>query len=116
MESIRVMEGRVIFSALTMDAMKFYEAKSEDLNGIIDQMRIIKGVEVAILLHETAPQKFKVSMRSNHDVDVRKTAVYFGGGGHIKAAGCTMKGSVHDVINNLTALLAEQMEEQAVSE
>ena len=110
LESIRVMNGKVIFSALSQEIMKFYGASSEDLDGIIDQLRIIKGVEVAILLHEVKTQEYKVSMRSNHTVDVQRVAVYFGGGGHKKAAGCTMQGSVYDVINNLTGLLEEQME------
>ena len=48
-------------------------------------------------------------MRSNGDVDVSKVALYFGGGGHVKAAGCTMKGSVYDVINNLTEQLDHQL-------
>lgn len=111
MESIRLMEGKVVFSALTKKAMNFYDAKSEDLDGIIDQLRIIKGVEVAILLYEQDMQEYKVSMRSNGEIDVQKIAVYFGGGGHIKAAGCTMKGSVYDVINNLTKLIEEQFKE-----
>jgi phosphoesterase RecJ-like protein len=42
---------------------------------------------------------------------VSKIAVYFGGGGHIKAAGATMHGSVHDVINNLTAHIEAQLKE-----
>jgi phosphoesterase RecJ-like protein len=116
LESIRVMEGRVIFSALTQEIMKFYGVKSEDLNGIIDQLRIIKGVEVAILIHEKKPQEYKVSMRSNGVIDVQKAAVYFGGGGHVKAAGCTMKGgSVHDVMNNLTRILETQFIENLKS-
>jgi phosphoesterase RecJ-like protein len=113
LESIRVMDGKVIFSALTQEIMKFYEAKSEDLEGIVDQLRIIKGVEVAILIHEKNPQEYKVSMRSNGVVDVQKAAVYFGGGGHVKAAGCTMKGgSIHDVMNNLTGVLETQLIEK----
>ena len=51
----------------------------------------------------------KLSMRSNSDVDVSKVAAYFGGGGHVRAAGCTMNGSVHDVINNLSIHIAEQI-------
>lgn len=109
MESIRVMNGKVVFSSISQEAMCFYDATSEELTGIIDQLRIIKGVEVAILMHEKNTQEFKVSMRSNGAVDVQKVAVYFGGGGHVRAAGCTMKGSVHDVMNNLTALIEEQI-------
>jgi phosphoesterase RecJ-like protein len=70
-------------------------------------------VEVAILIHEKNPQEYKVSMRSNGVIDVQKAAVYFGGGGHVKAAGCTMKGgSVHDVMNNLTGVLEMQFSEK----
>ena len=79
------------------------------MEGIVDQLRITKGIEVAILLHETDEQCYKVSMRSNDYVDVGKVASYFNGGGHVKAAGCTMLGSIHDVINNLTEQLAFQM-------
>jgi phosphoesterase RecJ-like protein len=52
-----------------------------------------------------------VSMRSNGIVDVSKIAGYFNGGGHVKAAGCTMQGSVYDVINNLTPYIEEQLNE-----
>lgn len=45
-------------------------------------------------------------------VDVSRIAAYFGGGGHVRAAGCTMSGSVHDVVNNLSAHIAEQLEQE----
>jgi phosphoesterase RecJ-like protein len=44
-------------------------------------------------------------------VDVSKIAVYFGGGGHVKAAGCTMVGYFTDVINNLTPQIEEQLKQ-----
>ena len=54
-------------------------------------------------------QTFKVSLRSNGKVDVSKIAVYFGGGGHVRAAGCDMQGSVYDVINNISAEIDRQL-------
>ena len=51
-------------------------------------------------------------MRSNSFVDVSKIATYFGGGGHVRAAGCTMQGSMHDVVNNLTLQIEKQFMEQ----
>lgn len=107
--SMRVMDGKIIVATITRRMMEFYEAETEDIDGIIDQMRITKGVEVAILLHEVGEQAYKVSMRSNEYVDVSRIAAYFGGGGHKKAAGCTMQGSVHDVFNNLTEHIEMQM-------
>ena len=50
----------------------------------------IKGVEVTLLVKE-ADDKIKASLRSKNDVDVRKIAEYFGGGGHTKAAGLAIK-------------------------
>ena len=65
---------------------------------------------VAIFLYEQEPNVYKVSLRSKEKVDVSRVAVYFGGGGHVKAAGCTMPGTVHDVINNLAGQIALQLE------
>lgn len=50
-------------------------------------------------------------MRSNGKVDVARVASYFGGGGHVKAAGCTMQGSVFDVVNSLTLDIERQLQE-----
>ena len=109
LESIRVMDGRCIVSVVTKQMMDFYGAKSSDLDGIIDELRTTQGVEVAVLLSEKEPLEFKVSMRSNQIVDVSKIAVFFGGGGHVRAAGCTIKGSSYDVINNLTEHIEKQL-------
>ena len=111
MESMLVLGGKVVFAALSRKMLDFYEATTADLDGIIDQLRVTKGAEVAIFIYETLPHEFKVSMRSNGEVNVSKIAVYFGGGGHIKAAGCTLHGSVHDVINNITAHIEVQLKE-----
>ena len=108
--SMRLMEGRVIVATVTRRMLEFYGAQTEDIEGIIDQLRVTKGVEVALLLQEIDDQQYKVSMRSNTFVDVSKIAVYFGRGGHVKAAGCTMRGSLHDVVNNITEHIEFQME------
>lgn len=109
--SMRVLDGKCIFSVVTRRILDFYNASTEDLDGIIDELRVTKGVEVAILMHEQDEQKFKVSMRSNGNVDVSKIAMFFGGGGHVKAAGCTMSGTYRDVINNLTLHIEKQLPE-----
>lgn len=110
MESFLVLDGKVVVSVVTSKVLDFYKASSGDTDGIIDQLRLTKGTQVAIFIYEIEPGRYKVSMRSNEEVNVSKIAVYFGGGGHIKAAGCTMNGSVHDVINNLTPHIEAQLE------
>lgn len=109
LESMLVLDGKVIVSAISQKMMSFYGAITDDLDGIIDQLRVTKGVEVAILIHETAEQEYKVSMRSNGKVNVSEICIYFGGGGHVRAAGCTIRGSIHDVINNLTSHIEKQL-------
>lgn len=109
LESILMLDGKCIVSSVSRSILEFYNVVSSDLDGIIDQLRITQGVEVAILIHETNAAEYKVSMRSNGVVDVRKVAVYFGGGGHVMAAGCTMHGTFHDVINNLTPHIEHQL-------
>ena len=89
--------------------MDFYGVRTKDLDGIVSQMRITKGVEVALFLYETGEEEYKVSMRSKNDVDVSLIAQHFGGGGHKKAAGITMKGEVHEIINSLVAQVELQL-------
>lgn len=100
-ESIRFFDGKCIFSVVTEREMEFFGVTSKDLSGIVEQMRLTEGVECAIFLYEIEPLTYKVSLRSKKYLDVNKVAGYFGGGGHVRAAGCVCKGTPHDVINNL---------------
>lgn len=84
--STRILDGRCIFSVVSQKEMEFYGVDTNDLDGIIDQLRITEGVECAIFIYEKAFNEYKVSLRSNDYVDVSKVAAYFGGGGHIHAA------------------------------
>ena len=110
LESNCLMNGKVIYTAITQKIMKFYGVDPVDLDGIVQQLRSTRGIEAAVFLYEKGPQEWKVSMRSAGKVDVSSIAVYFGGGGHKMAAGADMQGSMHDVLNNLTALIEQQLE------
>ena len=110
-ESILLLDGRIIVGRVRQKDMEFYGASPADLDGIVSQLRVTDGVEVAIFLYETGNHQYKVSLRSNGPVDVSAVCAYFGGGGHVKAAGCTMYGTVYDVINNLTLHIEKQLEQ-----
>lgn len=114
MECIRFMDKRCIFTVVKNQDMEFYGVGPKDLDGIVDHLRTIDGVECAIFMYEVDNHMYKVSMRSNYVVDVSRIASYFGGGGHVRAAGCTMSGSIHDVVNNLSGHIEKQL--LAVSE
>lgn len=112
MESILLMDGKCVIGVVKKKMMDFYHVEPKDLDGIVQQLRIIKGVEVAIFIYEVKPQEFKVSLRSKGKVNVNEVASYFGGGGHVLAAGCTFHGSVYDVMNNLLEIIEKQLIEE----
>ena len=109
MESILLLDGKIIVGRIRQKDMFFYGVGPADLEGIVSQLRVTAGVEVAIFLYETGTQEYKASLRSNGIVDVSAVCSYFGGGGHVKAAGCTMHGSLYDVVNNLTLHIEQQL-------
>ena len=64
LESVLLLDGKIIFSAVRQREMEFYGVKPSDLDGIVQVLMGTAGVEAAIFLYETAPQEFKVSLRS----------------------------------------------------
>ena len=106
-ESMLYVDGKVIVGSVTLDDMNTYEVTKKDLDGIVSELRLVKGVLAAVFIYETEPSVFKVSLRSNGDLDVSRAAGTFGGGGHIKAAGCTIEGRLSDVRDQLLDELAK---------
>ena len=94
LESVLFYDGKCIFTTVTMDEMEFYGVTGRELGGIVEQLRLTDGVEVAIFLYQTGEEEYKVSLRSKKKIDVAAIATQFGGGGHVRAAGYTAKGSV----------------------
>jgi len=103
LESVLFMDGRCIAAVVSKEMMNFYGVTGKDLDGIINQMRNTKGVECAIFLYELDELEYKVSMRSGGQINVSVIAQFFGGGGHVRAAGCTVKGTSDDIINAVLA-------------
>jgi bifunctional oligoribonuclease and PAP phosphatase NrnA len=81
--------GKVAWTGLPRKLMDSIGAKSEDLTGIVDQIRSVKGVEVAILFREE-DDGIKVNFRSKFKVNVSEIAKRLGGGGHIRASGAVL--------------------------
>ncbi len=107
-ESTLLADGRVIAGAVFNEYFEFYEASKPDLEGIVDQLRITEGVEVAIFAYEPSEGSFKYSLRSNSFVDVSKIALEFGGGGHIRAAGCTIDAPFKEGVKKIMAEIEKQ--------
>lgn len=109
LESVRFMDNRCIFAYATTKLMDFYGVTTKDLDSVVAQLRNIEGIEVAIFMYQIGKMKYKVSMRSQDLVDVSVIASYFGGGGHVRAAGFDTVGDVHDIINNISEQIEKQM-------
>ncbi|MBF7095795.1 DHH family phosphoesterase [Alkalibacter mobilis] len=96
-----IKNDKVALIHLTLEDLKKF-SDDTDMEGIINYARDIIGVEVAVLVKETSPDTFKISLRSNTDFDVSKVAIHFNGGGHSKAAGCTVRDiKFDDLLNRL---------------
>jgi bifunctional oligoribonuclease and PAP phosphatase NrnA len=96
-------DGRVAWIEVTREVLGQDGAQGDALEDLINYPRSIKGVEVALLLKEESREAIRVSLRSNGTVDVAAVAGAFHGGGHKKAAGCTVVGSLPEVRERLFA-------------
>ena len=95
-------DGRIRTVAVTHEFASRFGVSTEEIDGIVDIPRRIRGTEIAVALKEING-KIRVSIRSNGDADVSKVALKFDGGGHIKAAGC----SIYDDIVTAESLIVE---------
>ncbi|EFK06678.1 DHHA1 domain protein [delta proteobacterium NaphS2] len=87
-------EGRIGMLVLSKEMIKACGARPSDSEGFVDFPRYIKGVELAVMILEKDDNTYKFSMRSNHGLNVADLALRFGGGGHGRAAGFTVSGSL----------------------
>jgi phosphoesterase RecJ-like protein len=90
-------DNGIAWISVPADALDRYEVSSEDLEGIVEHPRSISGTRMALFFRDLGYGKVKVSFRSTGDVDVNRFARQFGGGGHAKAAGALIPGSLEDV-------------------
>ena len=97
-------EGKVAYLTITND---LYD-KEAQTDSFVNYPRYIEGVEVAIMFKAVEPEVTRVSMRSSN-VDVAKIALSFGGGGHIRAAGCTIYAPVEEAKAQLIAEIGKAL-------
>lgn len=103
------LNGACISSVITKEEMKEYDVLPKHLDGIVSQLRVTKDVEAAIFLYELLDGEFKISTRSKNLVDLSQIAVKYGGGGHKRAAGFSMKGEPEQIVKTIVADIAAQL-------
>ena len=99
---------KIAFTYITKNDENSVGAENGDYDGIVEQGRDIEGVEISVFLRETE-KGIKASLRSKDYVNVSELCRIFGGGGHIRAAGCTIPGTIEQVktqiLNQARAML-----------
>lgn len=100
-------DGRIGILTMTLsDTRDFPEADTE---GFVEYLHSIDGTEINFICKEKDPDVFRVSLRSKTDVDVSLIAESFQGGGHAKAAGCTVNGSIESVKNRVLEVIKSSL-------
>ena len=89
-------DGKIALTKITQDMLDETGAVLSDAEPVIEKLRSVSGVEIAIVLKEHEPEKVYVSLRSKSYVSVLDIARELGGGGHPKAAGCNLRMTIQE--------------------
>ena len=110
LNTLDIVDGKIASIMITKEMLKRNVISFNDVDGITSYTRDIEGVEVGILLKEKKENEVKVSLRSKNYVDVSKIAQSFNGGGHIRAAGCTIYSSVEDAKKKIVEAVVKALQ------
>ena len=102
-------DGRIAVVSVLQADLKEFGATVVECENIVNYTNEIDGVEIGILLREMSIGGFKCSLRGAGDANVANLARAFGGGGHIKAAGCTVEGTLEEVEAKLVAQASAEL-------
>lgn len=104
-------DGRFIVGTITKKERDSIGVRSNEIDGIVSLLRDTVGVEVSMLMHELDTGEIKISMRSRQIVDVSEVCLHFGGGGHVRAAGCKSNESFDSILEKMLPLVGKQLED-----
>lgn len=93
--------GRCALMPITRDMLAVSQAHENDMEGLASIPREIEGVWVGVTLREVEPERFKISVRTGSHANACDICARLGGGGHPAAAGCTVSGSLTQVIDRV---------------
>ena len=107
--AIQFLEGRGVASYVDLEKMAEYRVQTKQLDGIVNQLKLTKGADLAVFMYELEKGFYKVSLRSTEAVDVSRLSQIFGGGGHARAAGFSMSGTFAEILEKVKAAALEQL-------
>lgn len=98
-------KGKIKYVKVTNEVLESLGLDDEDAEGMVNYLRCVKGVDIAIYAREIEKDTYKISMRSNGNVDVATAAIKLGGGGHTNAAGFTVNEEIDNVIDEIIEIV-----------
>jgi phosphoesterase RecJ-like protein len=96
-------DAGLAWMSVSADSVERSGIKSEDMDGLVEHARSIKGTRMALFFRDLGHGRVKISFRSSGEVDVNKFAHLFGGGGHTRASGALVNGSLSEVVERITS-------------
>lgn len=102
-------DGKGLIAWVTQDMLKECNATMNDSEGTVSKLRSIGTVEVAVLLRENSDGTIKASLRSKRYFDVADLCQSYGGGGHTRAAGFTVDGTVLQVRDEIIERVSKEI-------
>ncbi len=103
-------EGRLAVIRLRDADLFHYNLEPDDSRDVIDMVMNIETLEAAILFREEGPAEFKMSLRSKGSIEVLTVAESLGGGGHLYAAGASVKGPYDKLKNEVVSQMTEKLQ------
>jgi len=94
---------------ITDEEIKTCQVTSDELSEISSYIKGVSGTVASVFMYEKTPGTFKVSMRSDDLVDVSEVATKFGGGGHMRAAGCTVNGNAEKILEDVLSEIEKKL-------
>ncbi|HBI48210.1 MAG TPA: hypothetical protein DDX93_05780 [Smithella sp.] len=101
------LKNKVGSLVVTQKALQETGASWELTEGFVDIPRTVRGIEVSVLYTQRGDNNYKLSLRSKADVNVEKVAKKFGGGGHIHASACWIKGDIESIKSRVIEAIRE---------
>lgn len=109
MKAEALLNGKLILCCFDKKTMDELGAERKDLDGISAQLLLTEGADCSVFFHETEPGIWRASMRSLHVTDVSSIAAKHEGGGHLRAAGFTIRTDIHTAIKDIKDDIAQQL-------
>lgn len=107
--NIQFIDNNLAYLYIDKKTLDAHPGEDNIHEGLVNYGRNVEGIEVSIFIRELDLNEYKVSMRSNGNVDIAKVSQVYGGGGHIYASGIHYKGNLEDLKNGIIFEIKKQL-------